>query len=219
MTAAAKRSIRIPHYTLGEEIFNAVSHGLGGLLSIAALVLMVTRAKTPMAVVTTAVFGGSMVILYVMSCIYHALSANLVRGKKVLRVLDHCNVFLLVCGTYIPASLLGVGGALGWVLFGVVCVFCTLGIVFSAIDVDRYVTVSVICHLISGWSILAGLPQLLARAGQAGVFNMIAGGVMYTVGSVLYGIGHKKSYMHCLFHVFCLAGTFFHFWGIYAYLL
>ncbi len=219
MSVAVKRAIKLPHYTLGEEIFNAVSHGLGGALSVAALVLMILRAKTPLAVVTVSVFGGSMVILYVMSCLYHALSANLTRGKKVLRVLDHCNVFLLVWGTYVPASLLGVGGALGWVLFGVVCTFCTLGIVFSAINVDRYVVVSVICHLISGWSILAGLPQLLANAGSAGVFNLIAGGVMYTVGSVLYGIGHQKRYIHCLFHVFCLAGTFFHFWGIFRFLL
>ena len=219
MSVAVKRSIKIPHYTLGEEIFNAISHGIGGALGIAALVLMLLRAKTPMAVVTTAIFGGSMVILYVMSCVYHALSANLTRGKKVLRVLDHCNVFLLVAGTYIPVSLMGVGGALGWVLFGVVLTFCTLGIVFSAIDVDRYVVVSVICHLVSGWSILLGLPQLTASAGPAGVFNMIAGGVMYTVGAILYGVGHKRRYMHCLFHVFCLAGTFFHFWAIYAYLL
>ena len=163
-------------------------------------------------------FGAAMVLLYTMSCVYHALPPK-GRGKQVLRVLDHCNVYLLVFGSYIPAALLGVGGAAGWVLFGVVLLFSVVGIVFTAIDVDRYQLVSVICHLICGWSILAGVPGLLRSMGWGGLSWLILGGVMYSVGAILYGLGKRKKYRHSVFHVFCLLGTFFHFWAIYTYLL
>lgn len=213
-----KLNIKIPKYTLGEEIFNSISHGLGALLSVAALVLMIVKADEAKAEVTTALFGSTMIILYTMSCIYHALSSKL-EGKKVLRVLDHCNVYLLVFGTYIPVALLGVGGALGWTLFGVVALVTTLGIVFSSISIDKFQVVEVICHLLNGWSILFGIPALLTTMGQKGITYLIIGGIMYTLGSILYGVGSQKKYMHCIFHVFCLVGTFFHFLAVYICLI
>ena len=218
MERAIRREIRLPDYSLGEELFNAISHGLGGLLGTAALVLLAIRARGALALVSVVLFGAATVLLYTMSCVYHALSPA-VRGKRVLRVLDHCNVYLLVLGTYIPVSLLGVGGAMGWVLFGVVLLFSLLGILFTAIDVDRYQAVSVSCHLICGWSILAGIPGLLHSMGRDGLTWLVLGGVMYSVGAVLYGLGKRKRYRHSLFHVFCLLGTFFHFWAVYTYLL
>lgn len=210
--------VSIPRYSVEEELLNSISHGIGAVLSVAALVLMVVKASSPLAVVCASVFGATMILLYTMSCLYHALPATS-RAKRVVRVLDHCNVFLLVFGTYVPASLLGVGGTLGWVLFGVVGFFTMLGIVFTVIDVDRFGVVQVVCHLVSGWSILFGLPQLFDAMGMTGVAIIVAGGVAYTVGSILYGIGKSRPYMHSVFHVFCLMGTFFHFWGIYVYLL
>ena len=119
-------NIRIPSYSLGEEIFNAISHGIGGLLSIAGLVLLLLRARGALAVVSVSLFGAAMVILYVISCVYHALSRR-TEGKKVLRVIDHCNVFLLVMCTYVPVSLLGVGGTLGWALVSGVSAFAVTG--------------------------------------------------------------------------------------------
>ena len=211
-------NIKVPAYTLGEELFNAISHGIGAALSVYALVRMLLRAQGALAVTCVSVFGASMILLYTISCVYHALSHNL-EGKKVLRVLDHCNVYVLVLGTYLPASLLGVGGALGWALFGLTAAFTALGITLTAISVDRYKLPQVICHLVSGWSILIGVPQLLRTAGPVGVRFMILGGLMYTVGSVLYGLGSRKRYIHSVFHIFCLLGTFFHFWSIYQYLL
>ena len=216
--ARARLNIRIPHYTLGEEIFNAVSHGIGGLLSVGALVLMLLRARGALAVVSVSLFGAAMVLLYVISCVYHALSRR-TEGKKVLRVIDHCNVFLLVLCTYVPVSLLGVGGALGWTLFSVVAAFTVTGIVFNAIRVDRFKVLSVVCHLVSGWSILLGIPRLLETMGRQGVLFLVLGGAMYSVGAALYGMGAKKKYLHSVFHLFCLAGTFFHFWAVYACLL
>ena len=218
MEESIRRRICLPDYTLGEELFNAISHGLGALLSIAALVLMLLRAHGALPVVSACVFGLSALALYTVSCLYHSLSPRC-PGKRVLRVIDHCNVYLLVLGTYIPVSLLGVGGARGWILLGLVLAFSALGITFTAIDVDRYQVVSVFCHLLSGWSILFGVRDLLGRVGVPGLTWMVLGGVMYTIGSVLYGLGKRKKYRHCVFHVFCLLGTFCHFWSVYAYLL
>ena len=218
MAERKNKEISIPSYSLEEELFNAISHGLGALLSVAALVLMLIRARNALEVTTAAIFGTSMIFLYTISCVYHALSPGL-RGKKVLRVLDHCSVFLLVFGTYIPASLLGVSGVRGWLLFGLVAFFTALGIVFTALDLERYQLAAVICQLLSGWSILMGASNLRAALGLQGLIWMIAGGVMYTIGAILYGIGKNRKYCHSVFHVFCLLGTFCHFWAIYKYLL
>lgn len=218
MEEKKKRKLSIPPYTLGEELCNAISHGLGALLSAAALVLMLLRAKGALALSAAVLFGAALVLLYTMSCLYHALSPR-VAGKKVLRVLDHCNVFLLVFGTYIPVSLLGVPGASGWVLFGIVGFFTLLGIVLTAVDLERFQLAAVICQLLSGWSILIGLPGLLRTMGPAGLVWLVAGGLMYSVGAVLYGLGKKRKYRHSLFHLFCLLGSFCHFWAVYRYLL
>lgn len=218
MVGKTLRMIRIPAYSLGEEISNAVSHGFGALLSVAALVVMLIRSRGALAVTTAALFGSAMILLYTMSCLYHALPPALL-GKKVLRVLDHCNVFLLVFGTYIPVALLGVGGARGWTLFGLVAFFTLLGIVFTVADLERFQFAAVICQLLSGWSILIGVSDLLQTVGKRGLAWMIAGGLMYTAGAVLYGIGKRKKYCHSVFHIFCLMGSFCHFWAVYQYLL
>ena len=212
------RAISIPSYSMGEEISNAVSHGFGAILSAAALVLMLVRARGALAVTAAALFGSVMILLYTMSCLYHALPPSL-SGKRVLRVLDHCNVFLLVFGTYIPASLLVVCGVRGWVLFSVVAFLTLLGIVFTVINMERFQTAAVICQLLSGWSILIGASDLLNTAGVQGFVWMIAGGVLYSIGAILYGMGKRRMYFHSVFHVFCLLGTFCHFWAIYQFIL
>lgn len=211
-------SIHIPKYSLAEELWNSISHGLGGIFSIVALVLMLIKADTALEYVTVSIFGTTMIVLYVISCVYHALSPRLT-GKKVLRVLDHCNVFLLVFGTYIPVALLGVGGSLGWWLFAFVAIISTIGIVFSAISVDRFQALEVACHLLNGWSILIGVPQLFERMQFGGVLLLFLGGIAYSIGAVLYGIGARKKYIHSVFHFFCIAGTVLQWLAIYLYLL
>ena len=213
-----KKSIRIHKYSLGEEIFNSISHGIGAGLSVGALVFMIIKAKTALAISTVAIFGSTMIILYLISCIYHALSKN-IKGKKVLRVLDHDNVYLLVFGTYIPVVLLGVGNTLGWILFAFVGCITVLGIVFTSIDIDRYDKISVICHLVNGWSILVAIPSLFNTMGLIGIIYLVLGGVMYSVGALIYNIGAHVKYMHSIFHMFCLLGSLFHFISIYFYLL
>ncbi len=218
MSDCGTLKICVPDYTLGEELVNAISHGVGALLSAAGLVMMLLRARSALAAAAAAVFGAAMILLYTVSCVYHALSRR-TEGKKVLRVIDHCNVFVLVLGTYVPAALLGVGGALGWALLGVVFAFAATGISLTAVRVDKFKAAGVACHLACGWSILAGIPRLLETIGGRGVAFLVAGGVLYTVGAVLYGLGAKKRYVHSVFHFFCLLGTFCHFWAVYAFML
>ena len=209
--------ISIPKYTLAEELINSISHGIGALLSIPALILMIIKADTGKEIFLCTIFGTSMILLYTMSCIYHALARN--NGKKVLRVLDHCNVYLLVWGTYIPVTLLAVRGTLGWVLFGIVSLISVVGITFSAINVDKFSVLEVVCHLINGWSIVFGIKSIIANVGTKGLLFMLIGGVLYSLGSILYGVGSKVKYMHSIFHLFCLFGTLFHFLAIYLYVL
>ena len=213
-----KLNIKVPNYTLGEELFNSISHGIGALLSILALILMVIKAHGVLEETTVTLFGSSMILLYTISCVYHALSPR-IEGKKVLRVIDHCNVFVLVYGTYIPISLLGIGGKTGLLLFLVITLITTVGITITAVKIDKTQVLQVICHLLSGWGALVLLPTLYRVLGNIGLLYLILGGVMYSIGSILYGIGHKKKYMHSVFHIFCLLGTVFHFLCIYLYLL
>lgn len=211
-------SIRIPKYTLAEELWNSISHGLAAIFAIVATVLMIVKADTALEYVTVSIFGTTMIILYAISCVYHALSRRLT-GKKVLRVIDHCNVFLLVLGTYTPIALLGVGGALGWWLFAFVTLVTIVGITLSAINTDRFQIAEVICHLLNGWSILIGIKPLYERMGFAGILLLLLGGLAYTLGAILYGVGAKHRYVHSVFHFFCIAGTVLQWLSIYLCLL
>ena len=216
-----KRKIQIPNYRLSEEIINSISHGIGAVLSIVAFLLLLVKAistQRPLAVVSSVIFGISMILLYTFSCIYHSLSKN-ISGKGVLRVLDHCNVYLLVFGTYFPLSLLGVGGGLGVFLLCVVGLFSFVGIFLTIIDIKKYQLLSVLCHLICGWSIVFGISSLLYHISFYGVVFLLLGGLFYTIGAILFGIGSKVPYIHCVFHVFCLLGTFSHFYCVYFYVL
>lgn len=214
----SKKEIRIPKYSLFEELINSISHGIGAALSILGLILLIIKSSSALEVVTCSIFGATMIILYTMSCIYHALSPR-IKGKKVLRILDHCNVFMLVWGTYLPVSLLAVGNLKGILLLIFVSIITIIGITLTCINIDKYQVFEVICHLLNGWSIALSFTNLLRNIGFFGVLLLILGGITYSVGAIIYGIGAHKKYMHCLFHFFCLAGTILHFLCIYIYVL
>lgn len=213
-----KRGNTVPNYTLGEELVNSISHGIGAGLAIAGLVLMMVRANRALEYVTCAIFGTTMIVLYIISCIYHALSPRL-KGKKVLRVLDHCNVYMLVFGTYFPISLLGICGVKSIILVSFVGIVTLIGIILTCIDIDRFQVASVICHLLNGWSAIIGISNLYHNIGLNGVLFLILGGVMYSVGAILYSKGENRRYIHSVFHFFCLAGTIFHFFCIFSFIL
>lgn len=208
----------IPNYTLGEELINSISHGIGALLSIVLLIFLLLKCNTPLEYVSCTIFGVSMILLYTMSCIYHGLSSKLT-GKKVLRVLDHCNVYLLVFGSYFPLCLLGIGGTKAIFLVVFVGIITTLGIVLTSISIDKFKVLSVIFHLLNGWSAIIGVKEMYLNHGFYAVLFLILGGVVYTIGAILYGIGSKHKYIHSVFHFFCILGTLMHFICLYCFIL
>lgn len=211
----------LPDYTLGEELCNSISHGIGALLSVAALVLCVVRGAftgSAYAVVSGAIYGASLIILYCNSTIYHALKRN--KAKRVMRVIDHCSIFFLIAGTYTPYTLIvlrkaSVGWA--WSIFGVVWGAAVLGVVLNSISLERFKKLSMICYIAMGWSIVIAFKPLMSVFTGAGLQLLIWGGVAYTVGAVLYGVGKKVKYIHSLFHIFVVAGSLLHFFSIYLY--
>ena len=206
-----------PEYSLGEEIVNAVSHGIGAGLAIAGLILLVLKSTTPLAVVSSCLYSAFSIILFTVSCVYHALSPNL-RGKHILRTIDHCNVLNMVAGTYIPICLSLLGGSLGWTLFSIVVALTIPAVVLNAMDVNKYQVVSVFHSIILGWGILFFLPALRAAVPGPGLYIfLLGGGALYTIGAVLYGIGSQKKWFHSIFHIFVLAGAILHFFFIYLY--
>ena len=215
-----KERISVPSYTLCEELVNSISHGVAAAFSIWGPVMLIIKASKvgAMAVTTVTLFGTTMILLYTISCIYHALSPR-ITGKKVMRVIDHCNVFLLVFGTIIPIALVGMKGICGWIYFGIVGFITLLGIIFSAIDVEKNEKIEVVCHLVNGWSAVLFIKPLIAGVGVTGLILIILGGVMYSIGALLYGLGSTKKYMHSVFHFFCIFGTIFHYIAIYLYVL
>ena len=212
--------IAIPRYTLGEELINSISHGVGAGLGITALVLCIVKSCRPLdgyKLASSIVFGLTTTLLYLMSCLYHALKVN--RAKRVFRVIDHCTIFLLIAGTYTPYTLNTLRGVTGWVLFGIVWGVGILGIVLNAVSLKKFAKLSVACYIALGWVVIFASKELIASLDRGGLWLLLAGGIAYTVGAVLYGIGAKKRYFHSVFHFFCLIGTALHFFSIYFYVL
>lgn len=213
-------TISLPNYSLGEELISSISHGVGAGLAIAGCVLCIVKAArsgNPWAIVASAIYGGTMILLYAMSTLYHAMGRN--NAKRVLRVIDHCSVFVLIAGTYTPYTLVAFDGARRWVVFGIIWGLTALGCTFNGINVDKYQFVSVIINLLMGWMIVISYKPLAAAIGSFGVRYLIIGGIVYSIGAALYGIGSKVPYMHSLFHFFVLGGTICHFFSIYVAVL
>lgn len=216
--------ITIPNYSKGEEIFNMVSHIVGGALGIVATVLCVIRAsihRDPYAIVSGAIFGAMMIVLYSMSSIYHGLSPKLT-AKKVFRILDHCSIYLLIAGTYTPFTLVTMREynlRLGWTMFGIIWGLTALGITLSAIDLKRFRVIEMILYLGMGWSVIFAKDAVLNSLHPNGLTLLFLGGIAYTLGAVFYGIGSKKAYIHSVFHLFVVLGSLLHFLSIFLYVM
>ncbi len=206
-------------YTLGEEIFSAVTHGVGAALGIVALVTMVVRAATrgdAYAVVSAAIFGASLVILYTMSTLYHALANE--KAKKVFRIFDHATIFLLISGTYTPYLLVSMRGQTGWILFFVLWGLAAVGITFDSIMLDKFRKIEMLLYVGMGWCILVASGTLIASLAKGGLILLFTGGIFYTVGIIFYAL-KKIRYMHSIWHFFVLAGSIFHYFSVYLYVL
>lgn len=201
-------------YTLGEEIFNSVSHGVGGGLSIAGTVVLIVLAaihSDAWGVVSSAIFGASLIILYTMSTLYHAITNP--RAKAFFRIMDHNTIFFLIAGTYTPITLVPLRGALGWVLFGIVWGAAVLGIVFNSIDLEKFRKPSVVCYIAMGWVIVIAIKPMLQKVSPLSLWFLLIGGLFYTVGVIFY-LKKKKKYFHSIWHLFTIAGSVFHYFAV-----
>lgn len=213
----------LPDYTTGEEIMNMVTHIVGGGLGLVALVLGVIRAAcrgTALDIVGCAVYGASIVMLYTISSVYHGLRPPM--AKKVLQVIDHCTIYFLIAGTYTPIMLsafVPTYPLIGWGLLGAEWILAALAVTLTAIDLKKYNVFSMICYIGMGWGIIFFVPQAIEVMSMPGFLWLLSGGIAYTIGAVLYGIGAKKRWMHSVFHIFVVIGSLLQFLSIYLFVL
>lgn len=201
---------------LGEELINAISHGIGALLAIAGTVLLIVKAVSygsVLHVVTVTLFGVSMILLYVISCLYHALTVP--RGKHVFQILDHCSIFLMILGTYLPITLIAIGGGLGWTLFGIIAVCAVVGVVLNSISLSKWKKLSMALYVMMGWLVAITLPMLYRAFTLPGFLFLLLGGAAYTIGILFYRQKEKR-YRHSVWHFFVLAGTVLQFFTVYT---
>ena len=185
MKSRLEAKIPIPKYTLGEEIINAISHGIGAGLGVGALCLCVRISVmhgNKFGIVSSWIFGFSLIILYSMSCIYHSLKPN--NAKRIMRIFDHCTIFLLIAGTYTPFTLVSLRESVGWTLFGIIWGTAVIGIVLNIIDMERFKKISMFCYLAMGWTIIFAYKYLARAVDIRGIRLLVAGGIAYTVGAV-----------------------------------
>lgn len=213
----------LPVYTNGEEIFNMVSHIVGGALGIVYLVICVIVSAmhhSVYGVVSSAIYGASVIVLFTMSSVYHGVRPSM--AKKVLQVIDHCTIYFMIAGTYTPIALCAIreqSVAIGWVVFGIIWGMTALAATFTAIDLNKYKKLSMICYIGMGWCIVCFWKITYAAIGFYGALFLVLGGVLYTIGAILYGMGKKKKYIHSVFHIFVDLASICHFFCILFYVI
>jgi hemolysin III len=204
----------LPTYPLREEIAHAVTHGIGIVLAITGLTVLVAlafRHGDTWRVTTCAVYGTTLILLYVASTLYHSIPSA--RAKRVLRILDHCAIYLLIAGTYTPFTLVNLRGPWGWGLFGFVWALAVAGIVFKIVATGRLRVLSVMVYLMLGWCIVVALGPLRQVVPERGMVLLVAGGVAYTLGTIFFGL-KKLPYHHAIWHLFVLGGSVLHFFAV-----
>ena len=211
----------LPDYSRGEERMNTITHIVGGALGIAGLTLCVVFAAlrhNPYGVVGSAIYGASLIALYTVSSVYHGLKPGM--GKKVMQVIDHCTIYFLIAGTYTVIVLSAIRPrypVLGWGLFAFEWVMAAIATTLTAIDLKKYSVFSMICYISMGWAVIPFAKQTLQVLTLPGFLLLLAGGIAYTVGSILYGLGKKQKWMHSVFHIFVDLGALLQFFAVLFY--
>ena len=212
---------QLPDYTRGEEIMNMVTHIAGGALGLLALMLCVIRAAlhdNVCGIITSAIYGASMVTMFTISSVYHGLKPNL--GKKVMQVIDHCTIYFLIAGTYTVIVLSAIRPLypwLGWGLFLFEWVMAAFATTLTAIDLKKYSVFSMLCYIGMGWAVIPFAGQTLEALTLPGFLLLLFGGIAYTIGSILYGLGKKRKWMHSIFHIFVVLGALLQFFAVLFY--
>jgi hemolysin III len=208
-----------PPVVVREEIANSVTHGLGLLASLVGAFVLVSlgveRGETWQAV-SAAVYGFTLVALYTASTLYHALKAT--RARRVLRVLDHCAIYLLIAGTYTPIALVGLRGGWGWTLFGLAWGFAAVGIIFKILATERFAVLCTVAYVLMGWLCIVAVKPMFMLLSPGALALLVAGGVLYTAGLVFY-LSNRVPYSHAVWHLFVVAGSVCHYLAIALYVL
>lgn len=205
--------------SIGEEIANSISHGIGAGLAIAGAAVLIASAcfvGTAIDIVSSSLYGFSMILLFLVSTLYHALTNK--TAKYVFQVLDHCSIFVLIIGTYIPICLSMFGGALGWVLFGIDVGLAAIGITFTAINMEKFKKLSMIMYILIGWSVIFAIKPLMNHLTLPSFVLLLGGGLFYTIGIVFYK-AKKPKFMHSVWHLMVLGGSVLHYFFVLFYVI
>lgn len=217
------RERQLPDYTRGEELVNMITHIVGGAIALLVLigsVLIGAAHRDPWAIVGGSIYGFMTCTLFVVSSVYHGLPDGM--GKRVMQVIDHCTIYFMIAGTYTPilfAAIRPQSAAACWTVFGIEWGCALISAALTAIDLKKYAKMSMVCYLAMGWAVVAIIGMTIRSLGWAGFFWLLGGGLCYTVGAVLYGLGKKHRYMHSVFHVFVDLGSMMQAIAILKYVL
>ena len=210
---------KIPNdQSLGEEIANSIIHGIGAGLSIAGLVLLIVFASShgdAWRIVSFSIYGTTLILLYLSSTLYHSFTGP--RVKYFFRIMDHVSIYLLIAGTYTPIVLVGIRGAWGWTLFGIIWVLAILGIVIKACFMGRFSILSSVFYLLMGWMVVIAIKPMMTSLPSGFIVWIVIGGLSYTIGIIFFAVD-KIPYNHVIWHLFVIGGSISHFFGMLFYL-
>lgn len=207
-------------YSIGEEVANALTHGIGALLSVAAMTMMImtsVQLGDGWKLASSIVYGISLVILFTSSTLYHSFQPESI--KKVFQTFDHCAIYFLIAGTYTPFVLVSLNGVWGWVLFGVIWGLAFFGVIFKVAFKQRFPRVSLITYILMGWVIVVAAEEMLEKVPAPALWLLFAGGLSYTLGTIFYAADKKIPYNHAIWHLFVLGGAVCHFLAVYLYVI
>jgi len=223
MTRTKLSEQKLPNYSCGEELTNMITHIAGAAIGIVAAVLCVLRAARSgngWGITGSAVYGTAMIAMFTISSVYHGLKPNL--GKKVMQIIDHCTIYFLIAGTYTVIVLSALRPAfpgLAWGIFSFEWTLALFATILTAIDLWKYSVFSMACYIGMGWAIIPFWRQVMTVMGSGGFLLLLAGGIAYTIGSILYGLGKRRKWMHSVFHVFVVIGCVLQFLAVLFYAL
>lgn len=205
------------HYRILNEVYSAITHGIGFFLAVAGLVLLVIKASAthePIRIVTFAIYGSCLVLLYLFSTLYHSLIFTKARG--VFQIFDHSSIFILIAGSYTPYTLVAIGGWRGWTMFGIIWVLAIAGILYKILAKNQRQVFETLLYIFMGWMVITASQPLAATMGPVGLWLLISGGIAYTFGALLYSMRGIK-YIHVIWHVFVMIGSILMFFSVYLY--
>ena len=214
------KALSLPIYTFNEEMLNCVTHAIGAILGVVGWIMsmkLLIAAGNAVAILSMCVFFVTMIVLYANSALYHGW--ELTTAKKKFQIMDHCSIFVLITGTYAPYTLMVMNNLAGRIIFAIVALTSVLGIALNIIDMKKFRFVSMACYLVTGWCILFAYKDIAAALSPEQFTMLVLGGVIYTLGTIFYGLGNQIRYMHSIWHLFVLGGSLLHFASLYSFIL